>query len=165
MDAILAQLVAPAVVGAVVSAVLFLVFRDFLGEGIRQAIRAEYDRKVEQYKRKLELRFEDQVKRRKMYEDLAMSLEELGSGELMDSRELSLKINKAFAVLALYAPDDVYRTFKKSLLTNATVYGKDAAPVIYAAMRKAIFGDETSLQASDLVDHRSWQHIPEKKTE
>ena len=161
MDPIVAQFTVPAVTSLVVSAVFHVFFRDMLAERIRQQIRVEYDSKLELYKKELEVQFQDQMRRRKIYEGLVDSLEEFfGSDTSKPGENLSLQINKLFSVLALYAPDDVYRACKESLITGSTVFGKDVKPVVYAAIRKSLFGQTTSLQAKDLVDHINATQVP-----
>jgi len=151
------QQILPLIAGGALGGGICVYFlREWIVQRLRAGIQDEYNRKLEVYKRELELHFNDEVRRRRLYEELAMSIEDIfASMPDTDSRTLTAKINKLFALLALYAPDDVYRRLKATFYApgHLTVYAKDARPVVYHALRAALFGKGTQLAAEDLVDN------------
>jgi hypothetical protein len=156
----MADLLVSIVTAAATSASLVWLTRTWISERLRSSIRHEYECQLEEFKRRLELEFEDHVRRRRLYEDLSNSLEQVfGSGEMLDRTAISLLMNKLFAMLALYAPDDVYIAVKNAVL-NKKIYGRDVKPVIYHALRKSLLGERTSLEANDLIDHLDVTHVP-----
>jgi hypothetical protein len=66
-------------------------------------------------------------------------------------------MNKIFAKLVLYAPDDVYLGVKGAIL-GKDVYGADVKPIIYHALRKTLFG-ETKVEPKDIL-HWNVKHLP-----
>jgi hypothetical protein len=76
--------------------------------------------------------------------------------------DLSRKIHKQFGLLALYAPDEVYRRLKETFY-NKTVYAKDVRPPVYHALRKSLFKTQTQLEPTDFVDNLQIQPLPENK--
>ena len=107
-------------------------------------------------------RAEHLARQSKIYDELVEAIEPIfADGPLRDSSDLSLLMNTLFARLALYAPDDVYLALKRELV-GRPVYGVDAKPVIYGALRKSLFRRRTSLKASDLVDHLGAEHLPSR---
>src|SRR5262249_34696371 len=142
--------------GGVGGTIVIFLLREWLSERLRHSISAEYTRQLELHKKELELRFADQVRLRKMYEELSVSLEEaFGRMKDQDPAELSIAFNKIFALLALYAPDDVYRSVKDAfyLAGTKTVYAYQFRPVVYYALRKSLLGEQTRLRPEDLVDN------------
>ena len=115
-------------------------------------------KELESYKRELDLKYEHalslQDRRRKLFEELSDSLEEIFKTE---GGELSLQMNKLFGLLALYAPDDVYKSFKASL--EGTVVPNKVKPIVYSALRKSLFGADTKLSDEDLIKHIAAKHI------
>lgn len=109
-------------------------------------------KELESYKRELDLKYEHalslQDRRRKLYEELSESLEEIFKTE---GDELSFKMNKLFGLLALYAPDDVYKSLRKSL--DGTVIPNEVKPTVYLALRDSLFGADTNLTKNDLIKH------------
>jgi len=110
------------------------------------------DRSLEAYKRELDLKYDQQLiqqtRQAKLYEEFAMSLEDIFAGR-NDPR--SLELNKMFALLALYAPDEVYSAAKEAL--EGIVFPRDVKPVIYSALRKQLFRDKTAFTQKDLIKH------------
>jgi len=119
-------------------------------------------RKVEAYKKELELKLEQSIsiqsRQREMYEKISEDLEEIFTEE---SDKLSLKLNKLFGKLALWAPDDVYNSLKKQL--EGHLYPEEIKPILYLTMRKAIFGDNTILAEEDLIKHINAKSIKRDK--
>lgn len=147
------------------SGLLVLIARTWITERLKNAIKNEYDLKLEEYKTKMDIVFNDQVKQRQIYDDLSNYIEDtFGSGTLKDPGQLSLELNKLFGKLALNAPDNVYRTIKEALIDKGVVYGKDVKPVIYCALRSSLFGKDTKMKKDDFVPHIGAEHIPNKKT-
>src|SRR5262249_31744332 len=110
----------------------------------------EYDtnRRLESHKRDIELRFNDQVRLRKLYEELSMTMEDLyGTMPKQNPAQLGIAIHKMFALLALYAPDDVYRQVRTILYSREgrILYAQDVRPPLYYALRKSVFGETTQL--------------------
>ena len=90
-----------------------------LTHGLKETISYEYERKLEDYKRKLELQFEAEVRRRKLYEELTLKLENLyGTIPQSSPKEAEVTINKIFALLALYASDEVYRSARNTFYSR-----------------------------------------------
>ena len=150
--------------GGVTGALLVWILREWLSERLKQSISAEYARRLEEYKRELELRFNDQVRLRRLYEDLAMSLEDIyGTMPDQDPKKMAISVHKMFALLALYAPDDVYRRVKDTFYSRdgKTVYARDFRPPVYHALRKSLFGAETNLDPGDLVDNLETRPVPQ----
>lgn len=150
------QFLAAIAAGGVGGTIVIFLVREWLSERLKQSIGAEYARQLELHKKELELRLTDQVRVRKMYEDLSMSLEEaFGRMKSQDPVELSIAFNKMFALLALYAPDDVYRSVKDAfyLAGTKTVYASQFRPVVYYALRKSLLGEQTRIRPEDLVDN------------
>ena len=130
---------------------------------MRQSISNEYARKLEEYKREVEVRFNDQMRLRKVYEELTMSLEEIfGTMPEQDPKKMAISIHKMFGLLALYAPDDVYRRVKDTFYSKEakTVYARDFRPPVYYALRKSLLGDTTRLEPGDLVDNLETTPVP-----
>ena len=135
---------------------MILVLREWLSERLKQSISAEYARQLEQHKNDLELRLSDQVRLRKVYEDLSMSLEYVfGNMKSHTPEEIGILFHKMFALLAIYAPDDVYRNVKDTFYARGTktVYARDFRPVVYYAIRKSLLGEGTRLNPTDIVDN------------
>ena len=145
-----------AAAGGITGAVVVLFLREWLSERLKQSISDEYSRKLEEYKRDVELRFNDQMRLRKLYEDLSFSLEDIfGRMPERNSTEMAVTLHKVFALLALYAPDDVYRQVKGVFYGKGEkiVYARDFRPAVYHALRKSLFGATTCLEPADLVDN------------
>ena len=151
--------------GVLVALVIFLT-KTWISERLKNAIKSEYDLKLEEYKAKLEIAFNDQVKRRQLYDEFSGFIEEaFGSGQLKTKADLSLALNRLFGKLALYGPDDVYLKLKDALIDRGIVSGKDVKPQIYCALRKSLWGDSTKLKAGDFVPHIGAEHIPEQEAQ
>lgn len=120
--------------------------------------KSKLSKELESYKREIDLKYEHalslQDRRRKLFEELSESLEEIYKTE---GDELSLKMNKLFGLLALYAPDDVYRSLKKSL--EGKTIPRDVKPGIYYSLRMSLFGADTELTEDDLIKHIEAKHI------
>lgn len=160
------QILTPLAAGGVGGGIIVWILRQWLSERLKQSIGAEYARQLEDYKKDLEIRFNDQIRLRKLYEELTMSFEEIfGRMDHQTPAELAIAMNKVFALLALYAPDDVYRHIKDLFYSKdgKTVYARDFRPVVYHAMRKSLFGDATSLEPRDLVDNLETKPLPVKR--
>ena len=159
METILSSLVGGGLAGAAI--VWFL--REWLSERIKQSISDEYSRKLEAYKREVELRFNDQVRLRKLYEELSMSLEDIyGTMPHQDPEKMAVSIHKIFALLALFAPDDVYRRVKDTFYSREgkTIYASDFRPPVYRALRVSLFGEATKLEPNDMVDNLETRPLP-----
>jgi len=149
--------------GAAAAAVVWLM-REWISNRLKSSIEAEYARKLEDFKHHLEVDFEDEVRRRELYEGLATSLEQIFSdGPALDRKTLSLSMNRLFGLLALYAPDDVYASVKNALI-DGDVYGESAMPIIYLSLRKSLLGKRTKLEVDDLVPHQDWEPIPSRES-
>ena len=121
MKQVLVLLASQLVVGGAISGLLIFGAREWMSERIKQSISAEYARKLEDHKREGELRFNDQVRLRKVYEELSMSLEEIfGAMPEQDPKKMTISVHKMFALLALYAPDDVYQPVKNTFYTKGS---------------------------------------------
>jgi len=150
--------------GGVAGALVIWILREWLSERLKQSISAEYTRRLEEYKRDVELRFNDQVRLRRLYEDLAISLEDIyGTMPDQDPKKMAVTVHKMFALLALYAPDDVYRRVKDTFYCRdgKTVYARDFRPPVYHALRKSLFGKGTNLNPEDLVDNLETRPLPQ----
>ena len=150
------QILSSVAAGGVGGGLIFWILREWLSERLKQSISNEYARRLEEYKREVELRFNDQVRLRKLYEDLSMKLEDIyGTMPDQNPKEMAIAFHKVFALLALYAPDDVYRRVKDTFYSRAgkTVYASDFRPPVYHALRKSLFKDATQLEPNDLVDN------------
>lgn len=114
--------------------------------------RNKLSKELDSHRRELDLKYEHtlslQNRRRKLFEELSEYLEEIFKTE---GDELSLKMNKLFGLLALYAPDDVYKSLKQSL--DGTVVPNKVKPTVYSALRKSLFGADTNLNEDDLIKH------------
>lgn len=161
------QVIAAAVAsGGLTAGVVVLVLHMWLSERLKRSIGAEYDRQLEKHRRELELRFSDQVRLRKVYEDLSMSLEDVFGGVKGQAQdEISIVFHKMFALLALYAPDDVYKDVRDTFYSKGTktVYARDFRPVVYHAIRKFLLGEETQLTATDIVDNLEMKPLAESR--
>jgi hypothetical protein len=165
IEQILTSVIAGGLSGGIIFAVIFRFLREWLSERLKQSISNEYARHLEGYKRELELRFNDQVRLRKLYEDLSMSLEDIyGTMSEQSAKGMATTIHKIFALLALYAPDDVYRGVKDTFYSQQgkILYARDFRPPVYHALRKSLFGDATRLKADDLVDNIETSPLPTK---
>ena len=163
MEPLMTVLVSILSSGAVAALVTFLT-NTFIGERIKNAIKNEYDLKLEEHKAKLAVASSDQAKRRQLYDDLSGFIEgTFGSGEIRTKDELSLAANSLFAKLALYAPDEVYLAVKIAIVDKGIVVGKDVKPTIYCALRKSLFGKETKMECGDFVPHIEAEHIPKEQ--
>jgi hypothetical protein len=159
--AVIVAIITSMLSSGIFTAIVTFLMREWIGERIKNSIKSEYDLKLEEHKRKLELEFGDQVKRRVLYEEVTTALENaFGSGRPKTAEELTFAMNRLFARLALSAPDDIYLATKEALIDRGTVYGKDAKPRIYYAIRKSLFGDSTKLGVADLVPHISATVVP-----
>ncbi len=151
--------------GGVGGALIIWILREWLSERLRQSISAEYARRLEEHKKELEIRFNDQVRLRKLYEELSMSLEDIfGTMPEQDPERMAVSFHKIFALLALYAPDEVYRRVKDTFYSKEgkTVYARDFRPAVYHALRKSLFADGTKLDPGDLVDNLDMRPLPQK---
>lgn len=160
------QVLAAIAAGGISGAIAIFLLREWLSERLKQSIGAEYARQLELYKKEIELRFTDQIRLRKMYEELSISLEEaFGRMKDQDPAELSIAFNKMFALLALYAPDDVYRSVKDAfyLTGTKTVHASQFRPVVYYALRKSLLGEQTRLRPEDLVDNIEANPVAQQK--
>lgn len=126
---------------------------------LRNIIKRDLEREMASYKSELNLSYEHslslQDRRRKLYEEFSDSLEEMF--ETKDENKLSLKMNKLFGLLALYAPDDVYKSLKSSL--EGDVIPNEVKPIVYSALRKSLFGADTKLKDEDLIKHITASYI------
>jgi len=149
--------------GAAGAAVVWLL-REWISDRLKSSIEDEYARKLEDFKHRLEVDFQDEVRRRALYEGLTCSLEQVFSDDpALDIKALSLSMNRLFGLLALYAPDDVYASVRNALADGA-VYGESAMPVVYLALRKSLLGARTKLELEDLVAHQKWQPVPRSES-
>jgi len=114
--------------------------------------KSKLSKELEAYKRELDLKYEHalslQDRRRKLFEELSESLEDIFKTE---GDELSHKMNKLFGLLALYAPDAVYKSLKESL--EGKVIPNEVKPIVYSALRNSLFGADTKLKQDDLIKH------------
>ncbi len=108
MDIVLQSIIAS---GATSGLIIWLT-KAWIGERLKQSIKSEYDQKIENFKIQLKMEFDDEVRKRKLYEELSGSIEDIFGGTEIDH---SMALNKLFGILALYAPDSVYTSLKSSL--------------------------------------------------
>ncbi|HUW21256.1 MAG TPA: hypothetical protein VMW41_01175 [Candidatus Bathyarchaeia archaeon] len=109
-------------------------------------------KELEVYKKEIDLSYRHQLslqdRSRKLFEEFSNSLEEIYKTK---GDELSLRLNKLFGLLALYAPDKVYRVLRKSL--DGKALPNEVKPPIYFALRKSLFGAKSKLKEGDLIKH------------
>lgn len=108
---------------------------------------------LEEYKKELEIKFNDKSQRRKVYEELSSLIEEILL--LEPNIDCALKINKIFGLLAIYAPDDVYLNVKNAIPCDKYVDVTELRPALYCALRKDIFQNDTSIVQKDIAVHFS----------
>ena len=144
-------LIQTVIASAATSGLIIWLFKSWIGERLKQSIKSEYDQKIENFKIQLKIEFDDEVRKRKLYEDLSNSIEDIFGDEDRESINYSLALNKLFGLLALYAPDDVYISLKNSL--EGVVMPGDVKPIIYEALRKDLLKSSTKLTSTDLIKH------------
>lgn len=107
--------------------------------------------KLEDYKKEIELKYSDKAHRWEIYEELSGLVENVLLGD--PNTNYALQVNKVLGLVAIYAPDDVYLKVRQAFPVDRFARAQEIKQVIYSALRKDIFREETVLVEKDIAQH------------